>query len=123
MNALQTQPAHQPKPFLLSDNKETIHAAIEQKRLVGFFLKGFWRVAELHILGITRKGRPQVLFYQLNDVTEACNGSLWRRANLDEIQGLEILPAHFTDRGATAHGWDSIQARVGGGETGTPYLS
>ena len=70
------------------DTDELIRTAIRERRLVEFRLHGLRRISEPHLYGIY-KGARQILVYQISGESRSGDLPDWRRADLEEILGLQ----------------------------------
>ncbi|WP_016951559.1 WYL domain-containing protein [Anabaena sp. PCC 7108] len=94
---------------------EIIKQAITQRHLVDFYYQGLHRIAEPHILGF-KGGVIQVLVYQIRGKSSSLKLPDWRRMNLDDISGLQILNETFIIQAPSLSNhhssWDEILATV-----------
>jgi hypothetical protein len=68
--------------------------AIANRRLVGFTLDGFRRIAEPHDYG-TINGGARLFFYQIGGGSRSGRPIGWRWGSLSKISDLEILDEKF----------------------------
>ncbi len=92
-----------------------LRAAIGERRLVEFTLKGRPRVAEPHDYGVI-KGVPQLLFYQVGGESASKAPIGWRRTPISNITGFKILDERFAGSRDSPSGqhisWDELIATV-----------
>lgn len=90
-----------------------IRRAIKERRLLEFWLHGLHRVAEPHLYG-RHKGGLQLLVYQVRGDSRSGGLPYWRRVDLAEMSGLELLDEGFGAKRLTAlpAGWDEVLAVV-----------
>jgi hypothetical protein len=97
-----------------------LRAAIDERRLVAFTLKGLSRRAEPHDYGILN-GAAKLFFYQVGGYSQSGRPTGWRWALIHEIQDLRVLDVHFPGPRSTPSQhhtqWDlliaSVSRRVG----------
>jgi hypothetical protein len=82
---------------VVMSNESLIEAAIGDRRLIEFLYRGLRRVAEPHMLGLS-KGGLQLLAYQV--AGESSSGGLpeWRRFHVRDIQGIKPMDQRFGPR-------------------------
>jgi len=85
---------------------ELIRTAIGDKRLIAFTYHRCNRIAEPHVYGIT-KGKHQVLTYQVDGESRSGKPFGWKRVNLSDMSGLQVLAKHFPGARPTASGQPS----------------
>ncbi len=90
-----------------------IRQAINERRLIEFWLHGLRRVAEVHLYGV-HKGIPQLLVYQVSGESRSGGLPYWRRVDVEEMSGLVLLPDVFNARRLVSRpdGWDQVLLMV-----------
>jgi len=92
-----------------------IRRAITERRLLRFWLDGGARVAEPHDYGV-RKGKVQLLVYQLNGASRSGRLPDWRWVDLSRATDFEVLEQEFAGpRQASSGrhaGWEQVLLRV-----------
>lgn len=92
-----------------------IRQAIAEKKLVEFQYQGYARIAEPHVYG-RHGGVEQLLVYQVRGGSKSGRLPDWRRVDLPEVSGLNILDETFPGRRANPSGehspWDETFAIV-----------
>jgi hypothetical protein len=92
----------------------SLRFAIANRRLIGFFYKSKWRIAEPHDYGV-KNGVPKLLVYQVRGESSTIVRG-WKLLDLSKIEQLAILVDTF--RGTRARlnqhhvKWDDLFARV-----------
>ncbi|HZU33179.1 MAG TPA: hypothetical protein VFB79_18835 [Candidatus Angelobacter sp.] len=96
------------------EKHQRILAAIQQKRLLSFFLDGKTRIAEPHDYGI-QNGKVRLLAFQISG---ASSGPIpgWRWVEIPRMSQLELLKDTFAGNriapSGNHHKWDVLFARV-----------
>jgi hypothetical protein len=97
-----------------------LRQAIAERRLVAFRLHGLPRQAEPHDYGVMGAGH-RLFFYQVGGQSRSPRPLGWRWADLEKIEGLEILDRRFAGPRAVPSGrhitWDRLIATVSGRAT------
>ncbi|UKP01422.1 hypothetical protein [Nostoc sp. UHCC 0870] len=92
-----------------------VKQAIMQKRLIEFYYQGLHRIAEPHILGL-KDEVIQVLVYQVMGKSSSMKLPDWRRMNVDDMSGLQMLDETFSYKHSSLYdchsSWDKILAIV-----------
>lgn len=92
-----------------------IRRAISERKLIRFSLDGGSRVAEPHDYGV-RKGKAQLLVYQLSGVSRSGRLPDWRWVDLSRATDFEVLEKSFAggrDTGSGGHVvWEQLFLRV-----------
>jgi hypothetical protein len=102
----------------LDDPDLLIRAAIRERRLLAFDLKGFPRRAEPHDYGMIG-GLTKLFFYQVGGRSSSSTPVGWRFAALDEMRNVRVLDDRFEgarETGSDRHvQWDVLIASVSRG--------
>ncbi|MGY3821351.1 hypothetical protein [Acinetobacter haemolyticus] len=88
-------------------NRAIIEQAIKTKSIIEFSYKGHHRIAEPHVLGVS-KGDLQVLSYQVGGTSNSGGVPNWRRFELIGITNLVITDRKFNGRRPFPSGHHSI---------------
>jgi len=95
-----------------------IRRAIAERRLIQFSLDGGVRVAEPHDYGV-RKGKAQLLVYQLSGASRSGRLPDWRWVDLSRATDFQVLDQRFAGGRAEASNrhstWDHLFLRVESG--------
>jgi len=93
----------------------TIRRAITERRLLRFSLDGGARIAEPHDYGV-RKGKVQLLVYQLSGASRTGRLPDWRWVDLSRATDFELLEQEFAGPrqapSARHTGWEQLLLRV-----------
>ncbi len=94
-----------------------IRRAISERRLIRFTLDGGARVAEPHDYGV-RKGKVQLLVYQLSGASRSGRLPDWRWVDLSRATDFQVLDQAFAggrDAPSGKHAnWEQLFLRVAG---------
>ena len=76
---------------------DSIRKAISTKRLISFDYQGYTRLAEPHVYG-KKRGRNQILVYQVGGGSSTGGLPQWRRLEVDKISNFKLTRKRFAGR-------------------------
>jgi len=76
--------------------KNVICKAIENKNLLEFNYKGYYRVVEPFTFGINTKDNEVLSAFQVKGESESGNRPMWRLFDLEKIENMRVLSENFS---------------------------